>query len=370
MQRLRIAILLLFSFVLHVQCHAILVLVPQKGDTGQFAASHAVGESINVGVRLDVTPARDAYWIGVDCQQITPIIQSQLNIEHGLAVLEVADPSPAWRAGVKQYDILVQFEAKPLLNCEQFANLIDHFGEQDIYISLLRHGKLHKLKIRPERRPLCKVASIIVVAQPDGSFDLERAKAEIAEATKSKPCPDSLQKFELIFVQNPRLLTTFNTAVDERTQFTAAATKSSPYTKAALLACVGDCKNTEWYRVYDEVQNQILTLSEIERACGNEWRRFEEYFSQLEAQHRAAKRMLHWQLNQLTTSTDPKMLDEIWQQRCEVEDALLKWEQVSKKLRCYGDAIRANGDRRNRQTSVNDSPYRMPAKADVPHANR
>lgn len=70
------------------------------------------------------------------------------NIDHGVFISEVLSGSPAWRAGIREGDILLKFEGFRIMNTTQLKNLINGMSpESEVNASLLRAGKIVKVEI-------------------------------------------------------------------------------------------------------------------------------------------------------------------------------------------------------------------------------
>ncbi len=320
---------------------AICLLVPQKLPTL---------DTVQVEIRLNESDEGRKCWLGVDCQPISPIIQSQLSIDSGLAVLDLADRSPAEKAGLKQFDILLRLDSQPLINGTQLSGLIDECGEQEVFLEVLRGGRLMRLRIRPEPKPVCQTVPVILVARPDGNFDLNDARTEIAEIINSRDCGDSLQKFQLIFVHSSQVYLAERNRMAERTHSSdelAFGDQVSrwPTTFIGSRDSSESCDKVVWIRLQSDLKKNALALAEIENRISIEQRRFEQFFSDIRLQQATTKRLLEWQLQQVADNYDPTLINEIGQQRRDIEEALFIWEQMSKRMRCYGRSLRSDSSK-------------------------
>jgi hypothetical protein len=99
--------------------------------------------------------ARSDYWLGVYASRPSPALQAQLKLskDQGLLVEELQPESPAAKAGLQQYDILLKGNDKPLGSLEDLMQLIDRVKEGKLTLDLLRAGKPETVTVTPAKRP-------------------------------------------------------------------------------------------------------------------------------------------------------------------------------------------------------------------------
>ncbi len=89
-------------------------------------------------------PAKEVAWLGVSTEEAPEALISQLALEsgEGLVVIYVAADSPAAKAGIEKYDVLVELGDQLLVHPAQLRKLIQAKKEGDgIQLSLYRRGK-------------------------------------------------------------------------------------------------------------------------------------------------------------------------------------------------------------------------------------
>jgi len=96
-----------------------------------------------------------AYWIGVQCAEVMPALSSHLNLaEHeGVLVEGVVPESPAAKAGVEQYDVILSVNGKPVAKIEDIISTVNEVKDAEMTISAIRKGQPVELKVTPEKRP-------------------------------------------------------------------------------------------------------------------------------------------------------------------------------------------------------------------------
>jgi membrane-associated protease RseP (regulator of RpoE activity) len=96
------------------------------------------------------------YWIGVGVTPVDSTLRSHLPAlveDLGLIANNVVKDSPAETAGLKQNDILVSLDGKPLKTREEMVAVIQTSEGKSIALEILRAGKPLTLKISPAKRP-------------------------------------------------------------------------------------------------------------------------------------------------------------------------------------------------------------------------
>ena len=95
------------------------------------------------------------YWIGLECVPVEPALRAQLGLaEHdGVMVASVMPESPAAKAGIKPYDVLVKAGDKPIHNIRNLVEAVDQSKEKPLGLELFRGGKSQKIELTPAKRP-------------------------------------------------------------------------------------------------------------------------------------------------------------------------------------------------------------------------
>jgi membrane-associated protease RseP (regulator of RpoE activity) len=119
-------------------------------------------------------PEMPKHWIGILGGPIGPELRAQLVIpeRQGLLVRQVVPDSPAAKAGLQNFDVLLRANNTELHEMADLMELVRSEGENGgkIALDVLRHGKQEAITITPEARPE-QVAGIEPdVKQGDGMF--------------------------------------------------------------------------------------------------------------------------------------------------------------------------------------------------------
>lgn len=100
-------------------------------------------------------PTLSEYWIGVDGSPADDVLRAQLELPAGQGVIvnQVVTASPAEKAGLKQFDVLIRADDRPLAQISDLAAYIQERKEVAISLLLVRAGKPITIEITPQRRP-------------------------------------------------------------------------------------------------------------------------------------------------------------------------------------------------------------------------
>ncbi|HEX4132843.1 MAG TPA: PDZ domain-containing protein [Pirellulales bacterium] len=150
-----------FNRALVIACLAAAVGGPVFGQNATSAVPPAAlppatGDTLRPPTaEVDADAGAEELWIGVMCADLDPALRAQLGLEPGRGVLvqEVYADSPAGKAGVRKYDILLEIDGKPLPNGNDLVAAVRQAGEQELRMALLRGGKQLAVSLRPTRRP-------------------------------------------------------------------------------------------------------------------------------------------------------------------------------------------------------------------------
>jgi hypothetical protein len=95
------------------------------------------------------------YWIGLQLDAVPDDVRAHVDIpaDQGLYVGEVIADGPAAKAGLKQHDILLEADGKPLKQVSDLADAIEARQEKPLSVKLTRQGKIQTVEITPAKRP-------------------------------------------------------------------------------------------------------------------------------------------------------------------------------------------------------------------------
>jgi serine protease Do len=89
-------------------------------------------------------------YLGIVIQQLTPDLAKSFGLEQtqGILVAQVSEDSPASKAGIKQGDVIVAYQAKPVTDVGDFRNRVSLTapGNRE-QLTILRNGKRQELNV-------------------------------------------------------------------------------------------------------------------------------------------------------------------------------------------------------------------------------
>jgi serine protease Do len=81
--------------------------------------------------------------LGLAVQEISPIIQKRLNLQdsQGVIIVNVRRASPAWNAGLRKADIIVEINKKEIKDIEEYKNIINKIKQDESLLFLVRRNQ-------------------------------------------------------------------------------------------------------------------------------------------------------------------------------------------------------------------------------------
>lgn len=104
------------------------------------------------GIELHFVVSGD-HWIGVSLDELSPIVKSQLGLEHGIVLAEIVPNSPAEQAGLKAFDIVTKVDEKEIKSPNDLIEAVAKSNDE-LSFTLLRGGKGQVIKVTPQKRPV------------------------------------------------------------------------------------------------------------------------------------------------------------------------------------------------------------------------
>lgn len=89
-------------------------------------------------------------WLGITVQQLTPELMRQFNLKEGKGVLvaDVAEMSPAYKAGIIRGDVIVEFDGKEVNDPSVLRNMAANSPPgKEILIKLIRNDSIRTIKV-------------------------------------------------------------------------------------------------------------------------------------------------------------------------------------------------------------------------------
>ncbi|HMC12065.1 MAG TPA: PDZ domain-containing protein [Pirellulaceae bacterium] len=128
------------------------------------------------------------YWLGLQLAALPEVVKRQLAVEDGLTVEEVAEDSPAAKAAIKKFDILVKADDTPLKSLSDLVKAVDASQGKEIVITIVRGGKDSTVKVAAIKRPEGERFTLRA-PQPEFRAEIRRLE-EALEGLKAKAGKD------------------------------------------------------------------------------------------------------------------------------------------------------------------------------------
>ncbi|MHB8898492.1 MAG: S1C family serine protease [Thermoguttaceae bacterium] len=95
------------------------------------------------------------HWLGLQCGKVDPALQAQLGLDEGKGILveDVVKDTPAAKAGIQKYDIMVRAGDRELTKIQDLIDEVDKVKDKKLPIELVRKGEKKTVEIVPEKRP-------------------------------------------------------------------------------------------------------------------------------------------------------------------------------------------------------------------------
>ncbi len=102
-----------------------------------------------------VATAPSKFWIGATVEPTPELLVAQLPIEpnQGVLLQYIAPDSPAEKAGLQRFDVVVKIDGEPIARAADVAKIVDKVGAKIVKVEFFRKGKLTETKLTPAERP-------------------------------------------------------------------------------------------------------------------------------------------------------------------------------------------------------------------------
>lgn len=105
-------------------------------------------------VAVEDMVAENRYRIGLDCRSSDATLKSHLHLDAdtGLTVNMVLPNSPAAMAGLRQHDVIVEANGRPVGQVTDLVREVNEVGASEMSLMIVREGKETLVKVTPEER--------------------------------------------------------------------------------------------------------------------------------------------------------------------------------------------------------------------------
>jgi serine protease Do len=123
-------------------------------------------------------------WLGIGMDALPPEVKQQLKIDHGIQVSRVMEGDPAAKAGIKEGDIILEFNGQKVDDLEKFRLVVAETKVgSTVPVKLLRGKETLNVKVTLTEQP----EDVAVVRRPQGALgrrlglSVQELTAELAE---------------------------------------------------------------------------------------------------------------------------------------------------------------------------------------------
>jgi hypothetical protein len=120
----------------------------------------------------------EEYWLGVQLAALPELAKKQLGVEHGLAVEDVAPDSPAAKAEIKRFDILIKADDTPLKDAGDLVKSVEASQGKEMTLRVVREGKDRTVTVIATKRP--ETAKVLRVRRPEFAEEIKRLEEALA----------------------------------------------------------------------------------------------------------------------------------------------------------------------------------------------
>ncbi len=159
-------------------------------------------------------------WLGVSIQALTPDMKKHFGLkeDRGVVINQIFENSPAEKAGLKEEDIILQYNGKDITDPTQLRNLVANTPPgKEVELKVFRDGKVFSVKVTIEELPQEVVAArgeyenalkgvVVQNITPEARKELQIppriAGVIVADISEDSPAQGYLQKGDVIMAIN------------------------------------------------------------------------------------------------------------------------------------------------------------------------
>ena len=99
-------------------------------------------------------PAKSQYWLGIALAPVDGALKAQMNRQHpGVLVVQVLPDSPAAKAKLQEFDVIVQVNDQVLELPVDLTAAVEQSAGKELTLLIVRAGQEQQIKATPDKRP-------------------------------------------------------------------------------------------------------------------------------------------------------------------------------------------------------------------------
>ncbi len=113
------------------------------------------------------------YWLGIQCRPALEALRAQLHLpeDQGIVVEAVVPDSPAAKAGLVKYDVILKVDDKKISNIADLQQAVEAAKEKEVKLAIIHDGQAKTIAITPAKRP---EDAAVAVGQPESDIEALR----------------------------------------------------------------------------------------------------------------------------------------------------------------------------------------------------
>jgi len=91
-------------------------------------------------------------WLGVYNQELTRPMQIALGVSQGVLISDIAENSPAAKAGIQTGDVILRVDSQEIYTAEDLSHYVSRHPDEPVRIEYQRAGRVDSLELRLGKR--------------------------------------------------------------------------------------------------------------------------------------------------------------------------------------------------------------------------
>ena len=135
-----------------------------------------------------IGPQEQRYWLGINCEEVGPVLKEQLSLSHGLTVVNVVETGPA-NGRLRRHDVLLKINGERLSSVEQLVEQIQRSAGKASSLRLLRKAKEVEVEVVARKRPEVRFSFEPIVLQTTIQNDINQNQLQTLRAKFAEGIP-------------------------------------------------------------------------------------------------------------------------------------------------------------------------------------
>jgi hypothetical protein len=113
------------------------------------------------------------YWLGIQCRPALEALRTQLRLPEGegIVVEGVVPDSPAAKAGLVKYDVILKVDNKKISDISDLQQAVEAAKEKEVKLAIIRDGQPKTIAVTPAKRP---EEAVVPAPRPENELEALR----------------------------------------------------------------------------------------------------------------------------------------------------------------------------------------------------